>query len=501
MASGGSHTVMPKRLAQALIEAGMHHFDSGGTVSTQVMPQNWQGGAQGQTPAPAASPSAGMTPTQGNPQLGQQNTISGPGGNPDILAAGQSGDVNMFTGAVGGRNGVVSQITPSTYLFDGLSSVTGGLKNLASQLTSQSQYQAQSPTIATQNFDPQIQAMQQRQNDVYGQQQNLAQALLNQSRGGGPNPAQAALAQATGQNVAQQGALMASQRGASANPALLARQAAMQGANIQQNSVGQAAALQAQQQLAAQQALQSQQNSMANQALQGESIQQGGQQAQNQSITQGQLGAQGINADTANKNAAAANGTFGSMLSGISSLGGLLYKGGEVKKMATGGMMMGPPEGGTSIEPERIELPVLQTAAPTADPVAAINTNYSQGAAGAPSLAPGPASPGVQVDWGGKSKGGGGGGGLGSMAGMLAALKSGGQVGGQAEVEGNSEKNDTVPALLSPGEIVLPRSVTQSPDMEKKAIEFLRHVKAKKSGYGGVLDARKEKMACGGRVK
>jgi hypothetical protein len=38
-------------------------------------------------------------------------------------------------------------------------------------------------------------------------------------------------------------------------------------------------------------------------------------------------------------------------------------------------------------------------------------------------------------------------------------MKMGGHVGGEAKVEGDSETNDTVPALLSPGELVIPRSV------------------------------------------
>lgn len=38
-------------------------------------------------------------------------------------------------------------------------------------------------------------------------------------------------------------------------------------------------------------------------------------------------------------------------------------------------------------------------------------------------------------------------------------MKMGGHVGGEAEVLGDSEQNDTVPALLSPGELVIPRSV------------------------------------------
>jgi hypothetical protein len=74
-------------------------------------------------------------------------------------------------------------------------------------------------------------------------------------QGQGPNPAMAQLAQTTGQNVANQAALMAGQRGAAGNVGLLARQAAQQGAATQQQAVGQGATLEAQQQIAAQQNL------------------------------------------------------------------------------------------------------------------------------------------------------------------------------------------------------------------------------------------------------
>lgn len=87
-------------------------------------------------------------------------------------------------------------------------------------------------------------------------QLQLGNQLNDQAQGRGPNPAQAQLAQNTSQNVANQASLMAGQRGAGANPAMFARLAAQQGSNIQQNSVGQAATLGAQQQLAAQQQLQ-----------------------------------------------------------------------------------------------------------------------------------------------------------------------------------------------------------------------------------------------------
>lgn len=49
-------------------------------------------------------------------------------------------------------------------------------------------------------------------------------------------------------------------------------------------------------------------------------------------------------------------------------------------------------------------------------------------------------------------------------------MKMGGHVGGQAQVPGDSLKNDTVPAVLSPGELVIPRSVPKTgPAMEQFA--------------------------------
>lgn len=80
--------------------------------------------------------------------------------------------------------------------------------------------------------------------------QGAAGQYADIAAGRGPNPAAAAYRNATGQNVANQAALMAGQRGAGANTGLLARQAAQQGAATQQQAVGQLAQLQAQQQIA-----------------------------------------------------------------------------------------------------------------------------------------------------------------------------------------------------------------------------------------------------------
>lgn len=452
--AGGTHTVMPKKLAQALMEAGVQHFDVGGDVMNGIG-------------SIASGPFTGVLGNSLNNALG--TTFPGMGGK------GMGAD--WLTGASSGVNNNTN---------------------------------ATAPSIVTQDFIPGINQAQQRQTDVYNQQQNLAQALLNQSQGGGPNPAQAQLAQNTGANVAQQGALMASQRGASANPALLARQAAMQGSNIQQNSVGQAATLQAQQQLAAQNALANQQAQMGNQALQGESVKQGGLAAQNTALTTGGLGAQGINAQAASQNASTHAGILGGVLGGAgAALGSFFAKGGQVQHLDVGG-------------PVNDELGIAHYDAPAWSMPGASGMTDTGGKA----LSGGMTGMGGGLGslFGAGAAGEGAAGGFGAMAGgagdaipLIAegaafvnqggkihpsfsqALLNGGNVPGQAEVEGDSKKNDTVPTMLSPGEIVLPRSVTQAPDMEKKAVEFLKHLKGNKSGgYGSVLDARK--MCGGGRA-
>jgi len=60
-------------------------------------------------------------------------------------------------------------------------------------------------------------------------------------------------------------------------------------------------------------------------------------------------------------------------------------------------------------------------------------------------------------------------------------MRSGGHVPGKPKVGGSKDsyKNDTVPAMLSPGEIVLPRSVTHSDDPVKNAAKFVEAILAK----------------------
>lgn len=308
----------------------------------------------------------------------------------------------------------------------------------------------------------------QNQGNVFQQQQQLAQQLQAQTQGQGPNPAQAALAQATGANTSNQAALMAGQRGAGANAGLIARQAAMQGGANQQGAVGQSATMQAQQQLAAQQQLQQQQASMANVA--GQQV--GQQQQQGNAYTQNALGAtssflnaatglqsnaNNANASIAGGNAKAQSGIFGGLMSGAGSAMGLA-KGGEVPAYAIGGDVQGGQGGSALAAFMNGQIGGIQNFGDSASPSMSgkpkSTTDMKASIAGGP------------MDAGAASSG------------MIVASK-GGHVPGQAKVTGDSYSNDNVPALLSPGEVVIPRRIMQGPDAANKSAQFVAAILAK----------------------
>ena len=163
-----------------------------------------------------------------------------------------------------------------------------------------------------------------------GNEANLANQLNTQAAGGGPNPALAELNQATGQNNQQTAALLASQQGAGTNAGLIGEQIARNSAANQQNAVGQAATLSAEQQIAAQQQAT---NLAATQVNQGaNAFQAQSQQQQNeQNILQGansgtnnaNVSAQGslnnLNASIAGQNASTNANLLGGLAAGGSS--------------------------------------------------------------------------------------------------------------------------------------------------------------------------------------
>ncbi len=67
------------------------------------------------------------------------------------------------------------------------------------------------------------------------------------------------------------------------------------------------------------------------------------------------------------------------------------------------------------------------------------------------------------------------------------AFNQGGMVPGKANVFGDSKSNDTVPALLSPGEAVIPRSLMQDPAVAKLVKGLLSGQKTQGFAKGGLL--------------
>lgn len=77
-----------------------------------------------------------------------------------------------------------------------------------------------------------------------------------------------------------------------------------------------------------------------------------------------------------------------------------------------------------------------------------------------------------------------------SVAGGLLKSSKGGEVPGEPKVFGDDERNDTVDAKLSPGEIVIPRSITESPNAAELAGHFVAAVQSR----------HKQHLADGGSV-
>lgn len=513
------------------------------------------------------------------------------------------GAVSGLLGTAGGANGSGYSAPKSAGLQRGTTSAD---VNNAQQTAGNTMQHQQSLLNALQSQNGLAQ-----QNSIARQQQGLADQLgqangvgtqsaavqglqgtagmyQNIAEGRGPNVAQSMLNQQTGQNIANQAAMMAGQRGAGANAGLIARQAAQQGAATQQQAVGQGATMQAQQQqnaLAgltnAQQAfgnigstqvgqLQGQQGAMANQANQiaGQQIGQVNNNAQaalaNQGQMQGALG--GINnaavSSQASVNAGKAGMAGANMQGQQATIGGLLNpaggmaaEGGVVAKMSLGGMAeQAAPLPDEASAPPPPAAPVI--AAPAAEaavaPQAGAQSIFGQMAQGAGAALQGDAnsgqdqsfdpsqqgygskklqqgvsnasgkalkygkdllkdmqSPDMAGAWTGADAAGGaealagatgaaeglgalgtagaaaeGGGLLASVAPLIALAAEGGlaEKGGHVKASGPEEKavasgndyaNDKIPAQLSEGEIVLPRSVTMSQDPVKAASEFV----------------------------
>lgn len=398
---------------------------------------------------------------------------------PQHLASGGS----VAAGALGGA---ASGAALGTAIFPGIGTVVGGIGGALIGGLGASGGSSTPPAAQANLVDPSTglqanvgadgQQQQQFVNALSAQngiqnQSNVYNQLGGVASGTGPNPAQAMLNQQTGANVSNQAALMAGQRGASSNAGLIARQAAQQGAQTQQQAVGQGATLQAQQSLAAlnsqagiagqqvgqqQTALSQQQN--ANLVNQGQVL--GSIGSYNSSLT----GSQG-SVNSANAGINSANNNFQNNLVG----GALNAAGGVATTLARGSS--------SPVSPTSSGSAAGYGSSTTSSNPNSIVGDYSSLAHGG--VVPSKTLPShlndVAAIYHGDHQ-------FQSLyKGGMAA--QGGPVPGTAKVAGDSLKNDTVKTMLSPGEVVIPKSVMESDDPVKGAADFVAALQKKNSGH------------------
>lgn len=402
---------------------------------------------------------------------------------------------------------------------------TAGIQNPVTQGQVDTAYTGSQNSMASQQA---LLSALQAQNGI-GNQSQVYNQLQGVANGTGPNPAQAQLAQATGQNVANQAALMAGQRGANANVGLMARQAAQTGAATQQNAVGQAATLQANQSLNAINSAGTMANTQASNQIGQTNANTAAQQAQLQALINAQTGYNNtqtsMQSNINNANASLANTTMqgtqnmigglmnssggaSSMMGGSSGGGGagmagmaaMAAGGGEIEQMADGGDMPQPqvtpmaPVGPQSSfgqflagqsappapAPEMMSpyAPPNQTAAafkqqPGKQPPQGQQSNPDLAATSGSNLG---ATDLVQPSNGTM---------MAAKGGVAKDFRGGGpvqaaNVAEKAAKSGNSYANDKIPAVLSEHEIVIPRSITLGKDPVNQSAQFVQAVLAKR---------------------
>jgi hypothetical protein len=491
--------------------AGRSYFDDGGGVS-----------------GPSVTTGTGsVNATQG---IGGAGGFGGIGGVPSQITGGLPSWAQSGIGLVNSFNPFTQLQNATTNNFQASGAPLQAGTN-AQELNS-AYGQAQGGLGAQQSFAGALSGQGAQGMNTQGALTGQLQGVIN---GTGPNAAQAALNQNTAQNVANQQAAAAGQRGASSNVGLMERNAALQGANAQQQAVGQAATLQAQQQLAAQGQLQ---NLAANQInQQGQAIsgvntsaqnEQNTLQGANTALNNANVGMQSnlnnVNSTTAQGNQASSNGLIGGLLNGASSIvSSILSKGGVVgrdgKKVVAVTFhpthMVHHYDGGGSVNVNFDDANYSPVPSESSPNIGSMNpTNEAQA-------------------WqSGGSKGGGVGGAIAGLAALMAKggnvcngphqshvanflaqggavpamvsagerylgpddvkrvveqgdnpLKLGHEFKGKAKVKGDSLKNDTIPATLEEGGVVIPRHVMNKKSRDHAEL-FVRRAVHMKSPKG-----------------
>lgn len=485
---------------------GLQHFDEGGQAQSQPQSSSWSD-RWGQMAKGFGKAEGGVIQrfdTGGTALSGPTTAATGAA---NTTAGGIGGFVGNILGTNNNFQGQGANVQQGTN--------TAQLNNAYNQANSGINQQSGFVQQLSSNIQPGIQ-----------NQNTLGNMYLAQAQGQGPNPAQAELNQNTGQNIAQQAALAAGTRGAGANAGLIASQNAQQGAATQQAAVGQAATLGAQQQLAAESNLQNlsaneiSQNSGALQTLNNEgqneqNILQGANTAANNATVSSQNNVNTVNAGVAAGNQSSNSNVLsgiGNALSSVPVIGSFFAEGGTVgqdkataewkpwaraPKYAPGGVIgqstaapqsyVGQWLNSTPNEGQIQQSGPMSNSAPALTPLyekpddekkegQLSDKDVNDLTASASDLSTGSADlsssdPSIQRS---------------AHGGKIQKLKSGGDVPGKPKVNRDSYGNDTVKALLSPGEVVMDLNTLKDPGKLGKMARFvaasIERNKAKKQG-------------------
>lgn len=373
-----------------------------------------------------------------------------------------------------------------------MSFLTGASDYTPKAATGDTKFQAQNLQPAINQGQGGFASALEQANAIQGQQGNLASQLLAQSKGEGPNIADMQLRQATDRNNAQAAGMVASQRGM--NPALAARLVAQNQAANNQAAAGQSGLMRAQQQLAAQGQLANvygQQGQLAlgggQLANQNLDINQQALRQQNQQVIGEQSRIDKINQEQAAAKAAGigklANGLLGGAATALAGpLGGALV--GGLGKVFGGGSS-------SSSVPSSQSYYDQMTSPGFADFYSGgeIQKFSDGGQSISDSFSGSTGSSGASSAWENLKKAVGH-----AQGGKISDFVKGGHVPGKPKHPGNDPRNDVVPAMLSPGEVVLPNTVTKSSDAPDRAKEFMKAIKDQKEpgpkGYAKILELK-----------
>lgn len=349
---------------------------------------------------------------------------------------------------------------------------------------------------------------QSQQGQFRNQQQQLANQLAAQAQGQGPSLAAGQLQQATNRNIAQGMAMAASQRGATAGQGL--RQVAQQTAAANQQAAGQSAQLRMQEQMSAQQQLAGvagaardqdiglatsqaglqQQVGLANQDAtnqfkltqagfnqqasannqQSELTQRGMNDDMSKFYNQGIMGMEMADRDAAmgletlkvNQNVGLSSANQAGYADASKRRGGFLGGLGEgmASMFASGGVVGGSGAKGYESVAKKFAMSLASGVGDEQEKEIGQKTfGRSVGKGIGKSMQPTKSPSGLDASTGATY----------GQAPMTAS--EGGRVPGEAEYPGDDLRNDKVQVLLSPGEIIVPRSIA---DDTKRTIAFIR---------------------------